>query len=468
MSLIVIRQLFEGLTRIDADGSHTLALAKSVTISDDGCCYTFKLHPSKWSNGEEVTAYDFEYAWKSILDPSFPSTCAYVLYDIKNALEAYQGKCSLDDVGINVVDSHTLQVTLKNAAPYFLELLSMPVFSPVSRSHCQKGTSAPEYVSNGPFILKAHDVHSHISLEKNPLYWSASPPQMDTMSFTIIEDPQTAYNMFRTGQIDWFGEPCGEVPLNIINELDPNALYKKDIGQCTWLRCQMNVPLLSSKSVRKAIASAIDRETICNRFLKCGEVPAQTVLAKSLSQLSTSTFNNGDAQEAKRLFEQGLEELGLTKESCPSLTIQYKCNDQTIKAMAELIQEQLESTLGIKILLQDCDYGTLLARFLSGDFQLCLIDWFTFYQDPTYTLNWLKHEWQDSGFSHFVEQAEATLNPPKRRRYLKKAEELCIDHLLIIPVIHRNCKYLKSTSIHGEALSAIGQIDFKWIDKKDL
>jgi len=469
MSLTVTRLLFEGLFRIDRDGGdYKPALAKSTTISEDGCVYTFTLHPSKWSNGEEVTAYDFEYAWKTMLDPSFTTSFSYVLYDIKNAVEANQNNGSIDDIGVKAIDSHTLQVTLENPAPYFLELLSMPIFSPICRSVCQKGDQGPEYVSNGPFILKQHDLNSQILLEKNPIYWSPTQPKLDRISFTIIEDPQTVYNMFCSGQLDWFGDPCGIIPLDMLSELDPKTIHKQDIGQCVWLRCQMKNPLLRSKYIRKALATAIDRDVICNQLLNCGELPAQTILAKSLSLLSEAPFKNGDTEEARRLFAKGLEDLGLTKENCPPLSIQYKCDDQSLKGIAEIIREQIETVLGITVTLEDCDYGTLLARFFSGDFHLCLLDWFTFYQDGGYSLNWFKHErWGDSIFKEALDKADASISVADRKKYLKVAEERFTDELPVIPIIHKNCKYLKAEDLEGEALSAVGQVDFKWIDKQN-
>jgi len=466
MSLTVTRLLFEGLFRIDQDGGYKEALAKSTTISEDGLVYTFTIHPSKWSNGEEVTAHDFEYSWKTILDPSFPSSFSYVLYDIKNAVEANQSKCSLDEVGVKALDSHTLQITLRNPAPYFLELLAMPIFSPVCRSHCQKGESNPEYVSNGPFILKQYDLNSQIFLEKNPLYWNQIKPKMDKVSFTIIEDAQTVYNMFCSGELDWFGDPCGIIPLDMLSEMDPKTIHKQDIGQCVWLRCQLKNPLLRSKHIRKALATAIDRDVICNQLLKCGELPAKTILAKSLSLLTDAPFKNGDAEEARHLFAQGLEELGLTKETCPPLSIQYKCDDQSLRGIAELIRDQVSSTLGINVTLEDCDYGTLLARFFSGDFQLCLLDWFTFYQDGGYSLNWFKHErWGDPIFREALDKADASVNINDRKKYLKEAEERFTDELPVIPIIHKNCKYLKASELENEALSAVGQVDFMYVDK---
>jgi len=466
MSQTIIRQLFEGLFRVDSDGCPKPALAKSVIVSEDGCVYTVELHPSTWSNGEEVTAHDFEYAWKSILNPSFPSSFSYVFYDIKNANLAYQEKCALDDVGITALDSHTLQVVLEYPCPFFPELLTFPFFSPLCRSHCQQEDAIPEEVSNGPFVLKKHDLNSQVLIEKNPHYWGSSPAQIDKISFTVIEDPQTAYNMFCKGDLDWFGTPCGDVPLDIVRELGSESLQKRDVGQCTWLRCQMNDPLLCSHSIRKAIATAIDREAICNRFLECGDVPSQTALAQSLSLLSSPPFTDGDVQEAQRLFNKGLEELGILKEDCPPLSIQYRCDDQVMKGMAELIQQQIEGALGIKVILQDCDYGSLISRFFSKDFQLCLIDWCAFYQDAFDYLRWFKHEYpEESAYSEILAKTIAVVDLLERQRYLKEFEETLMDRLQVIPIIHKKGKYMTSSSLRGEAWTQAGHIDFKWLEK---
>jgi len=472
----VTRHLFEGLFRIDRHGKYSPALAKTVTTSRDKCLYTFELHHSKWSNGEDVTAYDFEYAWKSILDPSFPSAFSYLFYDIKNAVEAYQKKCSSDDIGIKAIDSYTLQVTLKHPTPFFLELVANPLFSPLPHSYCQKENWSqkvfPDYVSNGPFILKKHDLKSQIILEKNPRYWGPSPPHIDTLSFTVIEDPQTAYNMFCVGALDWFGEPCGPIPLNMLNGFDPQVLHKQDTGQCTWLECQIDTPLLSSHSIRKALASAIDRDVICNQFLECAETPAYSVLPKFLTLLSAPSFKNGDTQEAKLLFEKGLEELGITKKRCPPLTLLYT-SDQTPQTMAGLIQTQLNKALGIEIILEECDYHTFLSRIFSNDFELALFNWFSLYRDPMYTLNCFKHKetkmigppWEDSIYIEALNKASAAISTKERQQYLKEAEERIVDQLPIIPILYKTHKHLKPNHLHGYALSEIGQMDFTWTEK---
>lgn len=476
MSSNVTRLLFEGLFRINPKGEHEPALAKTVSISEDQRTYIFTLHPSKWANGEELTAHDFEYAWKTILDSSFPSSYAYMFYSIKNAQKAYIGKCSRDDVGIKALDSHTLQVVLENPTPYFLEILANPLYSPVCRSCCKNEnwatTDFPNFVSNGPYILKKHDLNSKIILEKNPLYWNSCPTKMDRISFTIVEDPLTAYNMLCSGDLDWFGEPCGSIPLNMINGLNPSSLHKEEIGQCTWLECQVETPPLNSQFVRKAIACAIERNAICDQLLGCEETPAASLIAKSLSNLPAPTFKNGDVQEARRLFEKGLSELGYTQETCPPITITYATN-QTLQAIVSLIQKQLENALGVTVLLNECDYNTFLKRSFVGDFQVRLCDWFSLYHDAMYTLNCFKHKesgmngplWEDALYIEFLDKAEAAADPKERQKYMQQAEDRIMTQLPVIPVIYKKYKYLKSDHLCGESLSPIGQMEFKWIEK---
>lgn len=130
----IMLQIYEGLTRMDALGQPQAALAKSWDVSEDKTEYTFHLRDSKWANGESVTAHDFVWSWKRALDPELAADYAYMLYPIKGA-EAYNnGTGSVDDVGIEAVDDHTLKVKLVGPTPYFLSLVSFKTYYPVYKS----------------------------------------------------------------------------------------------------------------------------------------------------------------------------------------------------------------------------------------------------------------------------------------------------------------------------------------------
>ena len=127
-------QLFDGLVRLDDKGEPEAAIAKSWTMSDDGTTYTFHLRPNlKWSNGEPLTAHDFEYAWKRTLDPDTGADNAYMLYVIKNGEAFNNGKADRNDVGVEAIDDDTLVVTLEHPTAYFLKLLASHGYYPVNK-----------------------------------------------------------------------------------------------------------------------------------------------------------------------------------------------------------------------------------------------------------------------------------------------------------------------------------------------
>lgn len=127
-------QLFDGLVRLNDESEPEAALAKNWDISDDGREYTFHLRPNlKWSNGEPLTAYDFEYAWKRVLDPEVHADNAYMLYVLKNGEAFNTGKATAEEVGVKATDEDTLVVTLENPTAYFLKLLASHSYYPVSK-----------------------------------------------------------------------------------------------------------------------------------------------------------------------------------------------------------------------------------------------------------------------------------------------------------------------------------------------
>ena len=207
----LIELLFEGLMRVGSDGKPACALAKTYEISADKRLYTFHLRESFWTNGDPVTAFDFEYAWKKILSPDFSTTFAYLFYPIKNAKNAKEGSVLLADVGVKALNESTLEVELENPAPYFLELVALTLYAPVNHQidkihpnwSDQEGRG---YVCNGPFQLKKRSTARGYELIKNPFYWDKGRVSLDQVLMTQ-NDNYTALQMFKNDEIDWLGRP---------------------------------------------------------------------------------------------------------------------------------------------------------------------------------------------------------------------------------------------------------------------
>jgi oligopeptide transport system substrate-binding protein len=477
-SQLILFQLFEGLTRYDPSGHPQPAVAEAVDISDDRTTYTFHLRPTKWSNGEELTAMDFEYAWKCIISPSFGSEFADVFFVIRNAQKAFKNECSIDDVGIRCLDTHTLQVALEHPAPYFLDWTSNPLFSPVYRPIAQTTPQwardvSPTFVCNGPYSIEEHRHGSHMVLKKNPLYWNAKDcAKTGTIKFLIVEDPITAYNMFRAGDIDWFGAPFSTfTPPEVLKKLEEEGLLRSQITATTQrLDCCVSKPHLASSKIRRALACAINRKDLVSFFLIGGDEPATSLVAKSLSLLPAPQFDDGNVEMARQLFEGGCAELGYTKETYPPLRIMVKPRS---RVLAEILAERLHAVLGIKVRVEVCELQIFRQRMASLDVDLAINGWLTSVPDPTYDLGLFKYketllaptDWESPEYQRLLDAADATPNEEERTELLRQAEILLLQEMPAIPLIHEAYKYAKSPQIIGEHLLPIGHLELKRLEK---
>jgi oligopeptide transport system substrate-binding protein len=467
---ILIRELFEGLMRIGKNGQIEEALAESVSIKDQKI-YTFHLRHSLWSDGTEVTAEDFEWTIKGAVSPSFSTPFAYAFFSIKNAKKAHCGECSVNDIGVVAKDTYTLEITLERPVSYFLELTANPIYYPVCKS-CASSNPRwasevfPKFVSNGPFVLKEHAHKSQIILEKNPYYWDSDGAKSNRLTFRIIKDPQAALHMFEQGMLDWYGDPCGHMSLEGCSYLQKRGILNQRAGGGTALLiCHTELPHLQSPKIRKAIAYAIDRREICNTLL---HTPASSLLPPFMTFNKPDAFENTSPEKAVALFEEGLAEVGMTKERFPPLIITL-WSDPTVKATVKLVQKHLKKILGIHVITSLVDWNTLLKRLSSGDFQMAVATWFSWFQDPIFTLQFLKHKhiglngtgWENADFIRLLDLSDSVQDDQVRKAYLKQAEALIIDEVPVIPLFYQIESYAKASGLTGEAVSPVGLMELK-------
>ncbi|MBI3211992.1 MAG: hypothetical protein HYZ47_04860, partial [Simkania negevensis] len=188
-SRIILKLLFEGLMRVDKKGKISNGIAQSFHISKDLRSYRFTLRESVWSNGDPLTAYDFEYAWKKTLSPNFNTPFAYLFFPIKNAKEVKEGVLPIEELGVHALNDKTLEVELSHVAPYFLELTTHTIFSPIHRKTDQDHPFWPtqtgiDYLCNGAFTLKINSQSHGYEVIKNPLYWDYEEVKIDQIIIT--------------------------------------------------------------------------------------------------------------------------------------------------------------------------------------------------------------------------------------------------------------------------------------------
>lgn len=210
-SFLALNNVMEGLTRVNEEGKAEPGVAESWEVSEDGLTWTFKLrNNAKWSNGDNVTAKDFEYSFKRTLDPSTASEYTYIMSDIVGAsLEEIEAN-GLDGVGVKALDDYTLEIKLKRPVSYFAELMSFGVFMPQNQAFVEScgdsyGTSLDKQLYNGPFVLSSWKKEDSHAYSKNPDYWDKDSVKLETINFKVVKETGAAVNLYKDGQIDRVG-----------------------------------------------------------------------------------------------------------------------------------------------------------------------------------------------------------------------------------------------------------------------
>jgi oligopeptide transport system substrate-binding protein len=472
-SLTVVRMLFEGLTRIDPSDQPVLSAADNVQISDDLKTYTFHLRKSYWSNKQQVTAGDFSYAWKKILDPQFPSDYASQLYVIKNAKAAKEGKVSLDAVGIKVLDPLTIQVELEAPTPYFLELLAFPIFFPVNQRVDQAdpkwADNCSTYVGNGPFTLVEWKHQDHLLVEKNEHYWDKEAVKLSQIQLVMVTE-DTELKMYEKNELDWAGSPLSTLPLDALKSLKQNkSLIAKPLLGTYFIRTNTEKPPFTNKNIRKAFALAVNRQAIVDHVTQGNQIPATGLVPSSMQLQKEVCFEDANQIMAKDLFAQGLEELKMTKDALPEVTLTYGSNERN-HLIAQTVQQQWMEAFGIKVKLEALEPKVYFDRVSKQNFQLASGNWIADFNDPVNFLEVFKYKkastnntsWENTEYQSLLDQSSLIADAGKRKEVLKKSEQLLLQEMPIIPIFYFTMLYVKKDQVKNVIVSSLGNMDFKW------
>lgn len=462
VSHFILNQCFEGLMRKDLKGELKPALATHFDLSDDGLHYLFYLRESTWSNGEPLTAYDFERTWKSTLDPATASPCAEEFFILKNGKDAYLNKCSLDAVGVKALDKTRLQVDLEHPAPYFIKLLAHTLFAPVS-------SPFDPSISNGPFQLIYWKQFDRIELKKNPSYWDQSKVKLDAVHIFIIDDTQTTRNLFDSGQIDWLGYPLNSIPLDALPDFKKNPALKYIPHCCTYFYLfNTDVYPLNNVKLRKALTRALNRTEIVQNISQKGETPTFRLVPSALWKEIDPPTPHPVTEDPKELFNQALDEMGITAAQLPPLTLSYNTLELNHK-VAQAIQQQWESTLGIRVALQNKEWKVYLGDVYSANYQIARMSRYSITEDPMQYLEIFHKDqsggssgnWSHPQFSQLIETAHHTSDPKKRLHLLKEAEDLLLFEMPLAPIYTQSGIYLSKPYVRDVFISELSEMDLK-------
>jgi oligopeptide transport system substrate-binding protein len=446
----VISAVMEGLVLKDRKTLEPRpGVAKTWDVSNDGRVYTFYLRENaKWSNGDAHTAQDYVWSWWRALQTTLGNQYAYMLFPIKNAKRYYDGETSdFSDVGVKAIDNRTLQVTLTNPTPYFLQLLDHYSLFPVHQATIEKFGRADErgtrwsyegnLVGNGPYKLEEWKINRHITVTKNPYYWDEGNVSINSIVFKPVDNAVTEERMFRAGALHVTSSiPADKIA--IYQEKSAPELKITPYLGTYFYRLNINTPQLQDKRVRRALGMAIDRKQLVDNITKGGQIPAYTMTPPGTMGYFPESTLNFDPEAAKRL----LAEAGYPNgEGFPSVEILYNTNEGHRK-IAVALQEMWKNYLNIDIKLLNQEWKVYLATESAGDYQISRGGWIGDYVDPNNFLDMFlcnggnnRTGWCNEEYDRLIlEVAPSQPSHEQRLKIFQQAETMLLEDMPIIPV----------------------------------
>jgi len=476
MSAAIVRATFDGLMRTGTDGKLQQSVAEKVEVSADMKTYTFTLRNSQWSNGDPVTAHDFEYAWKRVLDPRTAANYAYMLYYVKNGEKANKGEAKLDEVGVKALSDKVLQVTLEGPTPFFLELTTFPVYYPVNKKVAEENPKwadeAETHVGNGPFQLKEWKHKEGLLLEKNPRYWDKDAVKLERIEATMHEDENDELALYQKGELDWAGQPLSSLPEKDIPELKQKGLlHTEPKAGIYWYKFNTEQAPFHNVKIRKAFAYALNRQALLEEMNRQQLLPAYGVISPAMAPDAKAYVPEQDQATAKKLLTDGMKELGIDK--LPPITLIYNTSEAH-KKMAEAVQKQWNDVLGVQVKLENHEWKVYLERMNDGDYQVARSGWLSDFNDPINTLELFQTKkasnndtnWENAEYRKLLEQSFKETDPKKRKQLLAEAEGILMDEMPVMPVYFHTSAYLKKENVKGVVIDGLGYIDWKWTSKE--
>jgi oligopeptide transport system substrate-binding protein len=469
----VITQVFEGLFGFNQDLTLLPAVAKEIPtvnnkgISTDGKTYAFNLKPEvTWSDGKKVVAKDFEYSIKRMLSPDLATQYASFYLDIVGAKE-YNSAASLDaaaktdlrdKVGVKVLNDTTLQITLNQPRPTFLQLLalwpSFPLREDIITKFGDKWTEPPNYTGNGPFLLTEWVHQDRMTFKPNPNYWGTKP-KLTEIRMRMITDANAELAAYKNNELDMSQVPVGTEKAVMSDPALNNEILR--YSELATYAFQFNVkqPPFNNVKLRQALATAVDRVSFVDKVRNGVGKAALGWIPPGMPGYDSSVGKEYEFNVTKA--KQLLGEAGYSDISkLPELKFQYS-DSSSNRAIAQFLQGQLKDNLGISITLEPME-SKAYAQFVNqGKHTWAYFGWGADYPDPD---NWLpeifgtgagnnRTLYSNLKFDDLAKAAKAELDNTKRLAMWAEAQKMVMADAPLVTIFYRERFWLARPVVKG-------------------
>ncbi|HET9159508.1 MAG TPA: peptide ABC transporter substrate-binding protein [Caulobacteraceae bacterium] len=460
----IISDMIVGLTQSAPDGSTVPGVATDWAASPDGLTWTFHLRKDAlWSDGVPVTADDFVFAMRRILDPAQASEYASILYPIKNAEPVNSSKMPTTALGVRAIDPHTLEISLEHPAPFLPEMLqhqaSYPVPKHVVEKYGDHWTDPGKYVSNGPYTLVSWKLGDRTILKKNPKFWDADKVCIDQVSFYPIVDGVTAERRVRRGELDMNADiQSNRIAFLRRPDQIPDYVHVHTYMGTAYLVLNGNNPKFKDPRVRRALTMAIDRDFITKKLLRGGQQPAYVFVPPGVAnydqvpnpEWASWTFEKRQA-EARRL----LAEAGYGPGHPLKLAITHR-NTPDPSLVMPAIQADWRS-VGVEVELLANEAQIAYQAYKIRDFEVADAGWIADYNDAMTFLYLLQSQtgannygdFNDPAYDKLLADADNEPDVKKREALLQQAEEYMLGKDAVLPTYYFIDKNLVNPRVTG-------------------
>jgi oligopeptide transport system substrate-binding protein len=515
----VLLNLFDGLTRYNEQNEIIPSMAEKWEGPNEKNEYTFYLRKGTvWSNGDPVTAFDFEYSWKRALSPELASEYAYQLYYLKNGKafnscvpakdqvnftmknQYYYPKLDekgnpmlnedksqipdmdkpflLDDIGVKALDEQTLSVTLEASTPFFLSLLTFTTYLPVNHLVVEKNPdwakSTEDFIGNGPFKMKTWVHADKIEVVKNEKYWDADVVKLSQIVFTMVDNQTTELALWESGQLDVATNPP-PIEFDRLKKEDKLSIFPY-LGTYYYAFNTTKKPF-DDVRVRKALSFAINRQSIVDNITKAEQKPAMAFVPFGIPDSTSDKefrtvggeqfFADNNLEEAKSL----LAEAGFPGGAgFPAITILYNTGE-THQSITQAIQQMWKEGLGIQCNLMNQEWKVYLDKRSSLDYDVARAGWIGDFMDPSTFLDTFYSAsgtsdtgWKNPSFDALIEKARSANDNFLRMRNLHDAELIMMEDMPVAPIYFYTRPMLVSKNLQHYISSSLGYTDFKWAE----
>lgn len=461
--LTILRDVYEGLTALDANAKPSPGSANEWTVSADGREYTFRLRPGlHWSNGDPVVAFDFVYGLRRLVDPRTASPYAQILDVLENAAEISSGRTPVDTLGVSAPDERTVVMHLRTPAPYLPGVLAHPSTFPVHRPTLER--LGPEFarpgnaVSNGAFVLKEWIVGSRIVAHRNPYYWNNAGNHIDTINYLQIADQGAELRSYRAGELD-------------ITYTLPPAQFK-------WIRANLpaelhispqlstyyygynlyRAPFKDNAKLRLALSMVIDRERLTESVTGRGELPAYGWVPVGVDNYESQKPDWAILSIEERVARARQLYAAAGYSAAHPLHTQIRYNiDESHTRIAVAIASMWKEQLGVETELLGEEFKVLLQNIDRHDVtQIFRSSWIGDYNDAYTFAQYLKSDfginlpgYANPEYDALLTRAATEVDPVQRRTVLERAERVMLADQPVIPIYFYVNKHLVKPYVQG-------------------